>query len=294
MLTDIFTFISLAEGDLHTFTTWSDWVVSLLMSAFFVILFYIIRKIVKRKVFVIIYSILASGVFIAWIFSLYVLCYVFLAGIVILALSCFYANLSELRVYAANTLKKDFSTVFAHSKPEIQKIFDHDKFYEDINTAVIFFAQHKTGAIMTFERRVSLNDLIKNGTMINAPVSPELLETIFYEGTRLHDGAVVIRGNTILAAAVYYTPTSKALSGKFGSRHRAAIGVSEITDSVTVVVSEETGRISFAISGELTRVYPDKFIEQFRQLMEEDVFDEKNDSDVENVPDADSEEKDKN
>jgi len=91
--------------------------------------------------------------------------------------------------------------------------------------------------------------------------------TIFYPGTRLHDGAVIIRDNVIYAASVYYTPTTKALSGKYGSRHRAAIGISEISDSITIVVSEETGRISIAQNGELESVSPDKFIERLTEYM---------------------------
>ena len=112
-----------------------------------------------------------------------------------------------------------------------------------------------------------MDDIIKSGTIINATVTQELLETIFYKGTRLHDGAVVIRGNMILAASVYYTPTTRALTGKYGSRHRAAFGISEITDSVTVVVSEETGRISIAYNGNLESVSVDSFLREFTDLM---------------------------
>ena len=108
---------------------------------------------------------------------------------------------------------------------------------------------------------------MKNGTIINAPVSQELLETIFYEGTRLHDGAVIIRGNMIVAASVYYTPTTRALNGKFGSRHRAAFGISEVTDSVTVVVSEETGRVSIAHEGVLESIPLDSFLSEFTDMM---------------------------
>ena len=120
---------------------------------------------------------------------------------------------------------------------------------------------------MTFERATNLDDVIKNGTIVNAPVSQELLETIFYEGTRLHDGAVVIRDNMIIAASVYYTPTTIALTGKYGSRHRAAFGISEISDSITVVVSEETGRVSIAHNGSLESVSLDDFLREFSDLM---------------------------
>ena len=108
---------------------------------------------------------------------------------------------------------------------------------------------------------------MKSGTRIDAPVSAELLQTIFYPGTRLHDGAVIIRNDMIVAASVYYTPTTRPLTGKFGSRHRAAIGISETTDAVTVVVSEETGRISIAYEGELRTVGPDEFLTVFEDYM---------------------------
>lgn len=95
--------------------------------------------------------------------------------------------------------------------------------------------------------------------------------TIFYPGTRLHDGAVVIRGNKIVAASVYYSPTTKPLIGKYGSRHRASIGISEICDAVTIVVSEETGRISIAYNGEIESYPSNQFITAFENLMNEDA-----------------------
>ena len=139
--------------------------------------------------------------------------------------------------------------------------------YAQIQTAVITMSKQKIGAIITFEKKDNLDDVMKSGTIINAPVSAELLQTIFYEGTRLHDGAVIIRNDMIVAASVYFTPTTRPLTGKFGSRHRAAIGISEICDAVTVVVSEETGRISIAHKGELTTVTPDNFLSTFEEAM---------------------------
>lgn len=143
----------------------------------------------------------------------------------------------------------------------------NEDLYKIIAETTKSLSRTKTGAIMTFEKTTSLNDIIKNGTMINAPVSQELLVTIFYPGTRLHDGAVVIRGDTILAASVYYTPTTRALTGKYGSRHRAAFGISEITDAVTVVVSEETGRISIAYKGRMESCTYDSFLNDFIDKM---------------------------
>ena len=108
---------------------------------------------------------------------------------------------------------------------------------------------------------------MKNGVPVHAPVTPEILLTIFYPGTRLHDGAVVIHGNEIVAASVFFTPTTKPFAGKYCSRHRAAIGISEVSDAITFVVSEETGRISFAVNGDLETVNQASFLRAFENYM---------------------------
>ena len=145
---------------------------------------------------------------------------------------------------------------------------DKKQFYKTINTTVNMLSSSKIGAIMTFEKKNSLDEYIKRGVKVDAPVSSEILTTIFYPGTTLHDGAVIIRGTTIEAASVYYTPTVKALGGKYGARHRASLGISEVCDAVTVVVSEETGRISLAIDGELIAVNRDTFLQTFKEELE--------------------------
>ncbi len=161
---------------------------------------------------------------------------------------------------------------------DTKKVYDRHAVCQKIALAVETLSRTKTGALITFEKSDSFSEIVKSGTILNAPIAPELLITIFYPGTRLHDGAVVIRREEILAASVYYTPTTKPLTGKFGSRHRAAIGISEITDSVTVVVSEETGRVSIAYRGELIPVAPDSFL----RTLEECIF---------NVEESEEEEK---
>ena len=145
---------------------------------------------------------------------------------------------------------------------------DKKQLYKIINTTVSMLSTAKIGAIITFEKKNSLDDYIKQGVKVDAPVSSELLTTIFYPGTTLHDGAVVIRGTNIEAASVYYTPTVKALGGKYGARHRASLGISEVCDAVTVVVSEETGRISLAVDGELMAVTRETFLQTFKEELE--------------------------
>ncbi len=153
-------------------------------------------------------------------------------------------------------------------KSKQNSTIDKKQLYKVISTTVNMLSSAKIGAIMTFEKKNSLDDYIKQGVKVDAPVSSELLTTIFYPGTTLHDGAVVIRGNNIEAASVYYTPTVKALGGKYGARHRASLGISEVCDAVTVVVSEETGRISLAIDGELIAVNRENFSQVFKEELE--------------------------
>ena len=209
--------------------------------------------------------------FASWVFGLIFPTIVFGIALAV-AVICFYsANVSEARALSGNNLKgkstaKRIFTI--RKKPKGEALFDREAMYKQIQTAVFAMSDSKTGALLTFEKNDNLDDIIKrSGTIINCPVTPEIIQTIFYTGTRLHDGAIVIRNNVIVAASVYYTPTNKPLQGKFGSRHRAAIGISELVDAVTIVVSEETGRISFAVKGELTPVNKEKFLEEFASLM---------------------------
>ena len=223
---------------------------------------------VKRR-FVIIADIVLSLGFIACrVFNLIPASYVALAIYIVFIVSTLYVNVAETRyLLANNTMKKKFIPTI--KKDEVEKIFDHDVLYKTINETVLYLSKNKIGALLTFERKDKLQDIIKNGSKIDAPVTFEILVTIFYPGTRLHDGAVVICGNKIVAASVYYTPTTKPLTGKYGSRHRAALGISEISDAVTVVVSEETGRISIAYNGILESYSPDNFYKAFENIMNE-------------------------
>jgi len=108
------------------------------------------------------------------------------------------------------------------------------------------------GALITFEKNSSMDEFINNAFKVNAPLNNELLSSIFYPNTPLHDGAVIIRRNIIVCAGAYYPPTERLdIPKQLGSRHRAAIGISEMSDSLTIVVSEQTGNISVAVDGYL-------------------------------------------
>ena len=121
----------------------------------------------------------------------------------------------------------------------------------------------KTGALILMEQEVPLGDLERTGIPIDAIVSSQLLINIFEHNTPLHDGAVVIRGNRITAATCYLPLSDNlSISKDLGTRHRAALGISETSDSLTVVVSEETGRVSLARDGQLTRISDQETLRQ--------------------------------
>ncbi len=123
---------------------------------------------------------------------------------------------------------------------------------EEIIDAVRKMSEDKIGALILIQRGIGLKDIIDTGVRIDARVNSSLLRTIFFPDTALHDGAVVIHGDTIVAATcVLPLSENPNLSGRYGLRHRAALGIAEQSDAVCIVVSEETGTISFAYKGKL-------------------------------------------
>ncbi len=125
---------------------------------------------------------------------------------------------------------------------------------EEITDAVFTMSKAKTGALIVIEQNLELNEYLKTGIQTDAVVTGQLLINIFEKNTPLHDGAVIIRGDRVLAATCYL-PLSEndSLSKDLGTRHRAALGISEETDSVTIVVSEETGKVALTANGQLER-----------------------------------------
>lgn len=130
--------------------------------------------------------------------------------------------------------------------------------------AVDYFSGRKEGAIIVIERETALLDISETGTIMDCKLSEEALENIFYKGSPLHDGAAIIRSDRILAAGCVLPLTSNPnLSKDLGTRHRAGIGITEVSDAVAVMVSEETGIISMAVDGKLNRFLDLKAIEKF-------------------------------
>lgn len=150
--------------------------------------------------------------------------------------------------------------LFSRFEPESNEIVN------ELHTAVMHMAKRRVGALIVIERHTRLGEIISTGTRIDGVISAPLIENIFEPNTPLHDGAVVIRDEMIIAAACFL-PLSEdiTVSRELGTRHRAALGISSVSDSVTIVVSEETGIISFAREGKLIRYIDDKAL---RDLLE--------------------------
>jgi len=140
---------------------------------------------------------------------------------------------------------------------------DAKRIVTEITKAVEAMSATRTGALMVIERETSLNDIVETGTIIDASTSAEMIGNVFYEGAPLHDGAVILRGGRLYAAGCVLPLTqNKKLGKELGTRHRAGIGVTETSDALVIIVSEETGVISIAQNGELTRFVDTKRVEK--------------------------------
>ena len=139
-----------------------------------------------------------------------------------------------------------------------------------IADAVMYLSNRKIGALITIEKHKLLDQYAEKAIVLNAEISKELLINIFSPLTPLHDGAVIIKGNKIRCAGAYYVlSTRETLDKTVGSRHRAALGIAEVTDSITIVVSEETGKISITYSGIIITINDrDKLLEYIDLAME--------------------------
>ena len=245
------------------FTNVMSPLVSLLVSSLF--LFAIngyIFSFVRRKIFALSYIFMSILMLThAYFFETNYLTYVLFITYLIMLIIFVMVNTTEL--------KANINTFFS-TKKQMSTIVNYDKdmIYDILFDTVSHLSKNRIGGIVTLERKTHLQEVIQNGKMLNAPISSDLISSIFYPGTLLHDGAIIIRGSMIVAASVYFTPTTRPLAGHYGSRHRAALGISETTDAVTIVISEQTGRISLTYGGKITGVYLDNFKQVLANFME--------------------------
>ncbi len=140
---------------------------------------------------------------------------------------------------------------------------DTSRVINEIVRAVLTMAKNKTGALIVLERETGINDYIETGVSLDSVISGEFIINVFVPNSPLHDGAVIIRGDRVAAAGCFLPLTENPNLGKeLGTRHRAAIGITEISDAVAIVVSEETGIISLAREGRITRNFDEKTLRE--------------------------------
>jgi len=168
---------------------------------------------------------------------------------------------------------------------KVLTVDEREKVVYEIMRAVEYLKKNRIGALIVIEREISLEEYIKNATKVYADISDSLLETIFFPNSPLHDGGVIIQGDRITCAgAVFRTSMNPNISKRLGTRHRAALGIAEESDAIALVVSEETGRLSIAVEGNLHyNLDSDQFrmmlIDELKPKME--VFFEADESDGE-------------
>ena len=167
----------------------------------------------------------------------------FLSSIVLVVVIVFQHDIRLALTYMGSRRGLFFGKRKKKNEEVLQKVAD----------AALYMAQRKIGALIVIEGEVSLSDMVQGGVAINADITRELLVSIFWPGGPLHDGAVILRGDKVVAAGCIM-PLSTLVQGKqsYGTRHRAALGVTEETDAIAVVVSEERGAASVAVQGKLT------------------------------------------
>ena len=198
-------------------------------------------------------------------------------GVIMIIIAMWLSNILDLSMISfllGKTMEIGLLAIIVLFQPEVRhlleqvgaggkfnRLFSKQVYNKEMEAAVVqtvlaceSMAKERTGALIIFERNIRLDEPIKTGTLVNADVSSELLKALFYHNAPLHDGAVIIRGGRIAAAACMLPlSNNQNLSRDLGMRHRAGIGMSENSDAVVVIVSEETGGISVAVGGMLKR-----------------------------------------
>ena len=181
-------------------------------------------------------------------------------------------GLKTLEFLADMFINYGFLAIFIIFQPEIRSLLERigqsnifsristltgnekENLVDQIVTAVMLLSKDQTGALISIEQTQLLDAYIETGVKLNSDVTAELLTSLFVTSTPLHDGAVIIRGDKIACASAYLPPTNSDVPSRYGARHRAAIGFSEVTDAVTIIVSEETGGVSITEGGKIFQI----------------------------------------
>lgn len=231
-------------------------------------LFYQLMAWIKNtKAWMLLKGILVLGVFIllAAVFKMNTILWLAQNSINVLATVAIVVFQPELRRALEKLGQKNFWNSFMPFERTTPVGRFNEKTIDSIVTACYEMGRVKTGALIVVERDIRLMEYQNTGIALDCIVSSQVLINIFEHNTPLHDGAVIIRGNRIVAATCYLPLSDNMrLSKELGTRHRAAVGMSEVSDALVIAVSEETGRVSFAIGGHLTRAVPK---EQLREKL---------------------------
>ena len=246
VLKDISTMISLPKMGIMDFIE---------IALIAVLVYYIIKWIKTTRAWVIVKGLIVILLFwvIATLLNFDVILWIFMntIGVGITALIILFQP--ELRKVLEQLGQKRLLPfgIFSENKEKDNKVFS-DKAIEELVKGTFKLAAPKTGALIVIEQDVSLEEYIQTGIVIDGLITSQLLINIFEKDTPLHDGAVIVRGDRIISATCYL-PLSQnmRLSKDLGTRHRAAVGISEASDSLTIIVSEETGKVSIAKGGSL-------------------------------------------
>ena len=201
------------------------------------------------------FAVLLVFIFVAWAFRLNTILWlgknIFSLGITALVI----VFQPELRKALEQLGRQNIiSSVFSFDSAKESEARFSDKTVNELIKAVFEMAKVKTGALIVIEKNTPLNEYERTGITLDSVITSQLLINIFEKNTPLHDGAVIIRGDRIVSATCYLPLSDNLfLSKELGTRHRAAVGISEVTDSLTIVVSEETGAVSVAMEGDIKR-----------------------------------------
>ena len=233
---------------------WTD-IVEIFIITF--LLYHILLWIKNTRAWALLKGVVVIGVFvlIAAIFNMNTILWIVTNGFSIAAIAIVVVLQPELRKALEELGRKNFfSSILSFDSGKAEDGRFSDRTVNEITKACVEMGKVKTGALIVIEQEQSLGEYERTGIDVDGIISSQLLINIFEHNTPLHDGAVIVRGNRVVSATCYLPLSDNMeLSKDLGTRHRAGVGISEVTDSMTVIVSEETGKISIAYGGKLER-----------------------------------------
>ncbi len=213
--------------------------------------------------------VLAAVVFAAYFFEMDTIIFLINKGADVAMIAAVIVFQPELRRALEQLGEKKLLSTIVPFEKDVQERFS-DKTVEELIKATTAMGRVKTGALIVIEKNTPLSEYERTGILVDAVVTSQLLINIFEHNTPLHDGAVILRGNRVTSATCYLPLSDNMeLSKELGTRHRAGVGISEVTDSLTIIVSEETGKVSLAENGQLTRNVTEQQLKERLEILQD-------------------------